>query len=387
MENISNVKINIENFKTFKNRVTLSISDEKNVTAIIGRNASGKSSIFEAIENISHILTLDNSKPLKDIYKPYIFDKETRDKECYYGISWQNNGRQYNYYIKFNSEIIKEERLSNGENIYFERMVDRLTLENNNNFNIAKGAMHVSTFFLLSVIDKQNKNNEEFSKVYDIINSIGSNIQTYTQKDKPNFDNAVIANIRDEKISTIIRDADPTLISIMSEVLEKDEELNKKRIEIEGNEIYNKKIYAPYGVHFVDNNTYKLNFEEESDGTKKLFLLMPTIFKVLESGGYLFIDELDSSLHQDIIIDIIIRLFCDNNLNKKNAKLIFSMHNLGMLYNKYFKDNVVINGINAVYPERQIEEVKLTDKTINNLVVRGATDYTPSIISQYNMED
>lgn len=386
MENISNVRIEIENFKTFKNKVTLSISDEKNVTAIIGRNASGKSSIFEAIENINRILTLDNSLSFKDIYKPYLFDKETKDKECYYGISWQNNGRQYNYYIKFNYEIIKEERLSNGENIYFERIGDKLTLGNNNNYNIAKGAMHVSTFFLLSLNDEKNIN-EEFSRVYDIINNIGSNIQIYTQKDKPNFDNAVIANIRNEKISAIIRDADPTLISIMSEVLEKDEELNKKRIEIEGDEIYNKKIYAPYGVHFVDNNTYKLNFEEESDGTKKLFLLMPTIFKILENGGYLFIDELDSSLHQDIIIDIIIRLFCNNNLNKKNAKLIFSMHNLGMLYNKYFKENIVLNGINAVASDRQIEEVVLTDKTINNLVVRGATDYTPSIISQYNMEN
>lgn len=386
MENISNVRIEIENFKTFKNRVTLSISDEKNVTAIIGRNASGKSSIFEAIENINRILTLDSSLSFKDIYKPYLFDKETKDKECYYGISWQNNSRQYNYYIKFNYEMIKEERLSNGENIYFERIGDKLTLGNNNNYNIAKGAMHVSTFFLLSLNDEKNIN-EEFSRVYDIINNIGSNIQIYTQKDKPNFENAVIANIRDEKISAIIKDADPTLISIMSEVLEKDEELNKKRIEIEGNEIYNKKIYAPYGVHFVDNNTYKLNFEEESDGTKKLFLLMPTIFKILENGGYLFIDELDSSLHQDIIIDIIIRLFCNNNLNKKNAKLIFSMHNLGMLYNKYFKENIVLNGINAVASDRQIEEVVLTDKTINNLVVRGATDYTPSIISQYNMEN
>ena len=222
--------------------------------------------------------------------------------------------------------------------------------------------------------------------MYDIINSIGSNIQTYTQKHMPNFDDAVISNISNKKISEIISDADPTLISIMSEVLEKDEELNKKRIEIEGNEIYSKKIYAPYGVHYVDNNTYKLNFEEESDGTKKLFILMPTVFQILENGGYLFIDELDSSLHQDIIIDIIIKLFCNNALNKKKAKLIFSMHNLGMLYNKYFKENIVLNGINAVSFDRTIDKIELTDKTIDN-IVRGRTDYTPSIISKYNMED
>lgn len=385
MENISNVRIDIENFKTFRNKATLSISDEKNVIAIIGRNASGKSSIFEAIENISSILTLDNSISLKDIYKPYLFNKETKDKECYYGISWQNNGRQYNYYIKFNSEIIKEEKLSNDKTTYFNRKENTLTLDNIK-LVIAKGALHLSTFFLLSLNDKQNKNNEEFSKVYDIINSIGSNIQTYTQKHMPNFDNAVISNISNKKISEIISDADPTLISIMSEVLEKDEELNKKRIEIEGNEIYSKKIYAPYGVHYVDNNTYKLNFEEESEGTKKLFILMPTVFQILENGGYLFIDELDSSLHQDIIIDIIMKLFCNNTLNKKKAKLIFSMHNLGMLYNKYFKENIVLNGINAVSFDRTIDKIELTDKTIDN-IVRGRTDYTPSIISKYNMED
>ena len=216
--------------------------------------------------------------------------------------------------------MIKEEKLSNDETTYFNRKENILTLDNRK-LVIAKGALHLSTFFLLSLNDKQNKNNEEFSKVYDIINSIGSNIQTYTQKHMPNFDDAVISNISNKKISEIISDADPTLISIMSEVLEKDEELNKKRIEIEGNEIYSKKIYAPYGVHYVDNNTYKLNFEEESDGTKKLFILMPTVFQILENGGYLFIDELDSSLHQDIIIDIIIKLFCNNALNKKKAKL------------------------------------------------------------------
>ena len=75
---------------------------------------------------------------------------------------------------------------------------------------------------------------------------------------------------------------------------------------------------------------------EESDGTKKLFFMLLSIFDILNNNKTLLIDEIEDSLHPSIV-EYIIKLF--NAADK--AQLIFSTHNTKLLdLNKFRKDQI-----------------------------------------------
>ena len=69
---------------------------------------------------------------------------------------------------------------------------------------------------------------------------------------------------------------------------------------------------------------------EESAGTAALFSLLVPALSALESGGTLFIDELDSSLHPLLALELV-RLFNDEKRNPFGAQLIFNTHDTNLL--------------------------------------------------------
>jgi AAA15 family ATPase/GTPase len=79
---------------------------------------------------------------------------------------------------------------------------------------------------------------------------------------------------------------------------------------------------------------------QESAGTNKMFNISGPIFDVLQDGGVLVVDELDSSLHPLMTLAIT-RLFNSDKDNSKNAQLIFSTHDTNLFsYGKYRRDQI-----------------------------------------------
>ncbi|MCE2487324.1 MAG: AAA family ATPase [Desulfurellaceae bacterium] len=68
----------------------------------------------------------------------------------------------------------------------------------------------------------------------------------------------------------------------------------------------------------------------ESTGTFCLFHALPQIHMTLEAGGLLILDDVDGSLHVDIVSEII-HWFHSPETNPHNAQLIVSAHNVGLL--------------------------------------------------------
>ena len=68
----------------------------------------------------------------------------------------------------------------------------------------------------------------------------------------------------------------------------------------------------------------------ESEGTSCLFHALPQIHMVLEAGRLLILDDIDGSLHVDIVGEII-NWFHNPETNPNNAQLIVSAHNVGLL--------------------------------------------------------
>ncbi len=83
-----------------------------------------------------------------------------------------------------------------------------------------------------------------------------------------------------------------------------------------------------------------LGFEEESVGTKNIFLLIPFIKETLQKGNVMVIDKLDKSLHPLLVI-YIVKLFNNTNTNKKGVQLIFNTHDTNLLSLTIFRKDQI----------------------------------------------
>lgn len=91
-----------------------------------------------------------------------------------------------------------------------------------------------------------------------------------------------------------------------------------------------------------------------SDGTKRGLSIMTDIKRVLKTGGYYLIDEIELSLNRSIIIDII-RLFESDETNPHHATLLFSTHYTELLDSFERNDQIVLIHKDANY------KIKLTN--------------------------
>lgn len=70
--------------------------------------------------------------------------------------------------------------------------------------------------------------------------------------------------------------------------------------------------------------------ERESSGTRRLVLMMNTVFKALDEGTLVVIDELDASLHTFAAAQIL-ELFENPKINQNGAQLIATTHDTNLL--------------------------------------------------------
>ena len=64
----------------------------------------------------------------------------------------------------------------------------------------------------------------------------------------------------------------------------------------------------------------------ESYGTIRFVNIFPLVINAILNGATLVVDELDASLHPMAIMSIV-NIFHNDEINKKNAQLIFNTHN------------------------------------------------------------
>ena len=88
--------------------------------------------------------------------------------------------------------------------------------------------------------------------------------------------------------------------------------------------------------HKIGDNSYQLDLNEESNGTKKIFNLLPLFVVALENGSAIVIDELDAKMHP-LVLKYIINLFADKKTNPKGAQLIFTSHDLTTMVKEVFR--------------------------------------------------
>jgi uncharacterized protein len=82
--------------------------------------------------------------------------------------------------------------------------------------------------------------------------------------------------------------------------------------------------------HRLGNSSVPFEQPQESGGTLALLTLLGWILPALRNGGTVCVDELESSLHPILAVELV-RLFGDSQQNKQGAQLVFNTHEANLL--------------------------------------------------------
>ena len=126
-----------------------------------------------------------------------------------------------------------------------------------------------------------------------------------------------------------------------------------------------RKRLEPFFKHASSNGDSWLPLDAESDGTKALYRMAPTLLWILRYGGLFVVDELERSFHP-VLANTIIKLFNSPETNPKNAQLLFTTHNTHLLGN--------LTG----EPALRRDQIWLTEKNEEGATcIYPLTDYKP----------
>ena len=381
------IRFNFKNFKSFKNENCLDMEatslkeHEYNVaeldsgkylkvSAIYGANASGKTNVLQAFDYMKkRILVSDDSKKNSPI-----------DEENVYSFMINNDSMaleveilaKNNKIYKYGFELVKDNIIS--EWLYKKRVNKFYSIfeRENNNIKMMKDNklskltnIDERTLFL-NIYSKIDKDNEDFSNVYDwFVNS------TYLDLGNPNFKKFI-----NNRVS----------LKILSDENYKKELLKFIRIfdsGIEGIKTTPDSIEAVKSnngiidievIHKGENGELKaLPFYLESNGTRKMFHLFEFFMDALKNGMVLFVDELDAKLHP-LLTRYIINLFHNSETNKGNGQLIYSTHDTVNLNKETFRRDEIWfaekdkDGISEIYAlsDYILEDDKNAGKKVRN---------------------
>ncbi len=373
------IQFSVGNFKTFKDKVTLSMiasnydketREDENVipnskynlrnlksAVIYGANASGKSKFMEALMFMRHF-TINSSKDSQkgdDIsIEPFRLNTESLDSPSEFEVIFIFDNIQYRYGFEVDQKQIVSEWLyqkaKTKEVEIFYRDYQDFELHQRNfkkgTIAVKEGLIRDNTL-LLSLAAQLN---DEIS--INVINWF-KNLKTISGLTEEGYQGYTMSKTKDPKtkvrILELLRAADLGIKDIKLELLDIEKLPNDLPKEIRDRLIKESKeenadivsdvltTHKQYDAtnNYIEDVHFSLD-EDESSGTRKFFALTGPILDVIENGYILVVDELDSKLHPNLVCKLV-SLFNSKELNPKNAQLIFNTHDTNLLGSGLFR--------------------------------------------------
>ena len=344
-------QFSVKNFKSFHEEATLDLQatsiteHEDNIivdsrdgerflplAAVYGPNGSGKSNIisaFNALRNkiMRPLCAVCDNKDCFQIHKgkspviPFKFNSESLNEPTLFEVFFRTSQAEYKYNLSVKNEIILNESLSKS-NFKGKNIIKLFTRENKNiklNKSVFKKVSTSGITESLPLLSYLGITNKDLDVIKEIINWFEREIHLMNYGNPHNEANVSIFDSKKDK-------------QLVLEMLEEmDIDIKDYRIEEkEDNDI------SVYFKHVVNNLEKELELHEESNGTIKLFGLLPFIINSINSGSTLIVDELDSKLHPKLL-QYIIELFRDSHKNIKGAQLIFTSHDMVTMTSDLFR--------------------------------------------------
>jgi AAA15 family ATPase/GTPase len=398
---------NIKESNTFDiNNISLLTS-----SVIFGANASGKSSLLDAMSSMKKIinssLNINHSKRYTP--QPFLLSTETNKSSTTFEIQFILKKVLYRYGFAINIDSTIEEEWLYQKKLIFKARENKL-FERNKQIIILGRLFREGRL----IIDKTRENSLFLSVVAQFNGEISKEIFEWVSDfniisniNSESFEHYSFSKLGDdhfrEKIVRLIKSADIGIYDILKKEvsfddLKKDSPNFSKLPDIILNDLVNEKISTieTFHIRYKENNIFdkikSFPLEFESDGTQKLLALSGPIIDTLERGGILIIDELDNSLHTELI-ESIIRLFNSKNQNTNNAQIIFTTHNTNLLNQELFRRDQIwftqksITGESELYSLIEYGKGKLKDNlSLENKYLEGEFGAIPHIGSSLDYE-
>lgn len=350
MENVMLLSFSLKNFRSFRDKSTLSMTPVKirdipysiltekisnrsykalSSSILYGANASGKSNVIHALDFLREIVisgNIENQRSIPLQLIPGFCNVESDSIEL--SILFIHKKHFFDYQIeigsaKFLSEnsnpFVKKEILRIDNKLAFERIdkvlnIPSQIIKHNQKsiiLNQAESSLLSNELFLsngfktLIDTDMYSIILHWFKECLVVVRKIDFISATHTRYDYEKMGDAAEDKLSSDFIDTIAKEAGINTTTIR--YLKNDEEHNLQAFSI------------------IDNKAVVARFIE-SEGTMKIINFVPLVIAVMAKGATLVIDEMDSSLHPSAVFSII-NAFHNNELNAKKAQLIFTTHN------------------------------------------------------------
>lgn len=369
------IEFSVTNFKSIKSQQTFSLTkakgnelEESNCfqpeglsslgllrsSAIYGPNAAGKSNLIEALRIMRHIVVesaTERQRGDKLPLTPFKLDPETAKSATEFEVVFIANGVRYQYGFAATQERIIEEWLiafpKGRAQHWFARQWDEKKGEHQwemgNALQGQKQLWRESTrnnaLFLSTAVQL---NSQQLQPAYDWFDDT---LRTTTVAAwRPTFTASLCSDPENKvKVLAFLKAADIDIQDVMLKKKlfdEKDlpDDMPDEVKTMVAKEMEGKEIIAKLNMMHKDS-TGKLiafEFDDESDGTQKLFSFAGPWLDTLMNGYVLFVDELHDNLHPRLV-QFLVELFHSSETNPKNAQLVFTTHETSILNQEVFR--------------------------------------------------
>lgn len=345
------IEFSVENFGCFRDRVTFSLAGRKGAkntfllknkedalfkTSIIyGPNASGKSTLMEAMEFVDRkIRKSTNEEHHKELsFSPFLMEEERDENPISFEMIFLLGEKMYKYsfsllsdhtvlteslfevgktkdiplFIREKQNIKVEEVFSKDKEIPLRTKEKALYLSTASQWNV-KMADEILIFYTVGV---------NFFKGYE--SHFLTRFTAESSSEKDDFK---------EKVLSYLKKADFCISDFEIEEKEVPDEL-RKILQDQGLKTINF-FHNKYDKNGNIIGKVGVNISRESEGTNTFFKELGPIIDTLNSGNILIVDELNSSLHP-LLCKFIVDLFHSEKINPHNAQLIFTTHDPTLL--------------------------------------------------------
>ncbi|MBQ8784770.1 MAG: ATP-binding protein [Alphaproteobacteria bacterium] len=366
------VEFKFGNFRSFKEEVTFSMEPLSQngkmynlietklkkiprlyrTAGIFGSNASGKSNVLYALKFIKYMIKKSTKMNVENTWpdERYALTDNNLNKPMSFEIQFIVNDILYEYGVEVFNNIIQKESLfyspiyQNGSALR-NRVYNRIFVDGKPVFEKSKGILQRwcdetlnNRLFLPLLINNYNCQIKEVQEAY---NELINNIRIADSHSlSHNFSIQKIAEGEGNGIINLLKQADLGIndISVKEvpvEELMKDvkdaleQEPDKLAELILKSVVSNKKsrVLDIKSYHKTEEGTSKeFDFKNmESAGTKTFLSMSGPLLDTMNTGGVIFIDELDNALHP-YLVKYLVSLFNNPDINKNNAQLIFTSH-------------------------------------------------------------
>lgn len=375
------INFSVENFGSIKEKQTLSFLANKSdhledyyiiepikglrlnkLALIYGANASGKTTVLKALDFLRDICTEPfDKKTEKFDFEPFLFDENKPKQNTKFELEFVQNGIRYFYEVELNKNCIVKEKLyafNPNKALVFERRTNEeneltqieIGTKYKNRRSLQKN-LEIHTLWNNTVFGGFLKANIDFIELKLV--SDWFNIDLYNALLTTLTPRSTVTDFIEKKIINknlilkILKKADFNITNIVinntkkrvpKALVENSDFLipTENGVKMEFLEYSFKEILF---THKVNNKTYNLSLEKESDGTQRYYDLSGILGLLVFTICVLPIDELESSIHPDLFQHFLLTYLVNG---KKQSQLIATTHNREILNNRdIFRDDAI----------------------------------------------